>query len=90
MNIEINKKKYTCKIGTRAVQNFVAKIGKDGLEQGKIDFDCIVDLYWDGIRDKGNLTRMQLEDWVDDNHNAAVDVMEEVAAYNKLHEEAKK
>lgn len=90
MIIEINKKKYTCKVGTRVTQNLISNLGVENLGNGKISFDDIVSMYWDSIRDKGTLKKEALEDWVDDNPNAATNIMEAISAFQKLAEEAKK
>ena len=89
MIIEINKKKYTVKVGTRVTQNLIANLGIDNLTNGKISFDVIVDMYMDAIRG-AKPTKADLEEWVDDTPNAAANIMEEVAAFQKLAGEAKK
>lgn len=89
MIIEINKKKYTCKVGTRVTQNLIANLGVENLSEGKISFDVIVSMYMDSIRGS-KPTKADLEDWVDDNPSAAANILDEVASFQKLANEAKK
>ncbi len=88
MKVNINNKEYDVRMGGRASTEFgnaVATAKKD-----TVPFDCLVDLYWNSIRNKGKLKRSEVEEYIDDTPGAIDLIIEEVAAFKKLGEEAKK
>lgn len=88
--IEVNKTSYEVVIGNRAIANLNSSVGSDNLIKGKIGWNDIVNLYWDGIRNKGKLTKEKLDDYLDGKNGAMIDIMKEVEAFSALAEEAKK
>ena len=87
MIIKIDNKEYEVKVGNRAIFNLNKVMSKDG---GAIGFEAIVDAYWDGIREKGKLTKEKLEDYVDETPDAAELIMAELEAFSQLKAAAKK
>ena len=90
MQIEINKITYEVKVGNRALLGITSSVGSEGLAEGKISFDAIVDVFWNSIRKKGELTKEQLEDYVDESPDALELIMQELSAFKSIEEEAKK
>lgn len=88
--LEINKVSYEVVIGNRAIANLNSSVGSEDLLKGKIGWSDIVNLYWDGIKNKGKLTKESLDNYLDSKHGAMLDVMKEVEAFSTLAEEAKK
>lgn len=91
MKVEINKKKYTIKIGTRALLSLK---GREGEISGDLSddelFNLVVDLAWAGLRDKGDLNKELLADAIDDDLSLFKDLMNEFTSLKGLEVEAKK
>ncbi len=85
MNITIDKKPYTIKIGTRAIMS----LNKEAAESGNFSFEDIVDLAMAGIKgDKPD--REKLADLIDEDISVFTDLTNELEAVSVMIMEAKK
>ena len=90
ITIKIKGTNYIVTPGNKAMMHLTTNIGVDRLTKGEITFEATVDCYWDGIRDKGKLTKEDLADYVDMTPGAGDAIFAELIAFKKLSEEAKK
>jgi len=88
MILKVENKEYQVKIGSRALLAMQGSVEK--LSEGNVDFDVLVDLCYEGIKDKGDLTREQVDNALDDDFNVLRELMEELASLRGLAVEAKK
>jgi len=88
MILKVKDKEYTVRIGSRALLALSSRA--EELARGNVDFDALVDLAYAGIKDKGELTRDEVDEALDLDFDALQELMKELSALKGLGEEAKK
>jgi hypothetical protein len=88
MILKVKDKEYTLRIGSRALLAMSSKA--EELAKGNLDFDALVDLAYAGIKEKGELTRDEVDEALDTDFSLMQEIMKEIAALKGLGEEAKK
>lgn len=88
MILKVKDKEYQVRIGSRALLAMSSKA--EELAKGLVEFDALVDLAYAGIKDKGELTRDEVDEALDLDFNAVRALMEDVASLQDLGQEAKK
>jgi len=88
MILKVKDKEYQVRIGSRALLAMSSKA--EELAKGLVEFDALVDLAYAGIKDKGELTRDEVDEALDLDFNAVRALMEDVASLQGLGQEAKK